>query len=314
MDYESSICFSPEIPERLNDKAFSLDKRLYLFAYYEPKEYIPTESYRSKFITAAINLYGLFWDCCPFMAMILKTGNSILLANWAQINNDFQNLRSVISAFRSIFCHNNSDIYPLNEVHFEVADQWLLSKCGISKNLFDLDDGEWEKLLYALHCQADCFISSVESNIDALSSTSDHLRRNRTVNWWIEQIAGSYIINKDYLLNAMAGMYQLYLVNTHSAPIANVPLRKQTINWICTLCNVTDPKKWYTKWIDKDERFTVQSKVYQTLHDWPNQWAVRNGLDASDCDEAPLPGSDFFRILAADVDAYACNPQIGYSG
>ena len=293
MDYENSICFSYDIPDRLNDKAFSLDKRLYLFAYYEPKEYIPTESYRSKFITATVNLYGLFWDCCPFMAQILETGDSILMNDWVRIKNDFKNLRNMISAFRSIFCHNNSDIYPLNEVHFAVADQWILSKCGIGKDLFELNDGEWGKLLYELHCQADSFISSIESNIDDLLSTTDLLRRNRAVNRWIVSIAGSYLINKDYLLNAMAGMYQLYLMNTHSVLTPNKPLRRQTIDWICTLCNVTDAEKWYTKWIDKDERFTVQSKVYQILQDWPNQWAARNGLDVSDCDEPPLPGGTF---------------------
>lgn len=312
MDYENSICFSPEIPERLNEKAFLLDKRLFLFAYYEPKEYIPTESYRSKFITATVNLYGLFWDCCPFMGKILERGNSILLTNWTQVQRDFQNLRNTISAFRSIFCHNNSDIYPLNAVHFELADQWVFLHCGTNKEFSDLNDSEWEKLLYALHCQADAFIGSVESNIHAISSTSNVLRRNRTINWWIEAIAGSYIINKDYLLNAMAGMYQLYLMNIHSSSTPNVPLRTQTINWLYNHCNVVEKDKWYITWIDKGIRQVAQSKIYQTLLDWPNLWAARNGLTPADCDEAPLPGSDFFRILASDVDSFACNPQLGY--
>lgn len=314
MDYENSICFSPEIPERLNEKAFLLDKRLYLFAYYEPKEYIEKESYRSKFITATVNLYGLFWDCCPFMRKLLESGNSILLTNWTQIQLDFQNLRNTISAFRSIFCHNNSDIYPLNAVHFELAERWIFSQCGIIKNLSDLNDSEWEKLLYALHCQADTFIRSVESNIDGIASTSNVLRRNHTINWWIEAIAGSYIINKDYLLNAMTGMYQLYLMNVHSSPVPNVSLRDQTISWLCNHCNVIERGKWYIAWIDKGIRQVTQSKVHKVLLDWPNLWAIRNGMTPADCDEAPLPGSDFFRILASDVDSFACNPQLGYQG
>lgn len=312
MDYENSICFSPDIPERLNEKAFLIDKRLYLFAYYEPKEYIVTESYRSKFITATVNLYGLFWDCCPFMRKLIESGNSILLTNWTQIQLDFQNLRNTISAFRSIFCHNNSDIYPLNAVHFELAEQWIFLQCGINKDLFDLIDSDWEKLLYTLHCQADAFVSSVESNIDGISSTSNMLRRNRTINWWIEAIAGSYIINKEYLLNAMAGMYQLYLMNVHSSPVPNVSLRDQTLNWLCNQCNVVDKDRWFVTWIDKDRYHVKQSKIYQTLLDWPNLWAVRNGLTPADCDEAPLPGGDFFRILASDIDNFANNPQLGY--
>lgn len=312
MDYENSICFSPDIPERLNEKAFLIDKRLYLFAYYEPKEYIEKESYRSKFITATVNLYGLFWDCCPFMRKILESSNSILLTNnRAQIQCDFQNLRNTISAFCSIFCHNNSDIYPLNAVHFELADQWLFSQCGISKELSDLNDGEWEKMLSALHCQADAFITSIESNIDRIASTTNMSHRNRTIDWWIEAIAGSYIINKEYLLNAMVGMYQLYLINTHSSPTPNRSLRDQTLNWLCNHCNVIEREKWYITWIDKGKCQVTQSKVYKVLQDWPNLWAIRNDMTPAECDEAPLPGSDFFRILASDVDSFACNPQLG---
>lgn len=312
MDYEKSICFSPDIPERLNEKAFLLDKRLYLFAYYEPKEYIEKESYRSKFITAIVNLYGLFWDCCPFMRKLLESGNSILLTNWTQIQRDFQNLRNTISAFRSIFCHNNSDIYPLNEVHFELAEQWIFSQCSISKDISELKDSEWEKLLYALHCQADIFICSIERNIDGISSTSDVLRRNRTINWWIEAIAGSYIINKDYLLNAMAGMYQIYLMNVHSSPTPNVSLRDQTIRWLCNFCNVVNRDRWFDAWIDTDKYHVDQSRIFQTLSNWPSLWAIRNGMSSVDCDEAPLPGSDFFRILASDIDNLANNPHLGY--
>ena len=35
MDYTESICFSAEPAEELNRKAFSLDCRLFMFAYYE---------------------------------------------------------------------------------------------------------------------------------------------------------------------------------------------------------------------------------------------------------------------------------------
>lgn len=312
MNYENSICFSSTVPERMNEKAFLLDKRLYLFAYYAPKRYISTESYRSKFITATVNLYGLFWDCCPFMPKILETANSILLTDWNSIRDTFHSLRNIISAFRSIFCHNDSDIYPLNAVHYEIAHQWILSKCKIDADLFDISDSEWEKLLFALHSQAESFIDAIESNIDSLSITSEVSRRHRTINRWIEAIAESYIIHTDYLLNAMAGMYQLYLMNTHGQPVSNKSLRHQTIDWLMTYCNVTDRNMWHKQWIDTSRYNVTQSKIYQTLLDWPNLWAIRNGLDAVDCDEAPLPGSDFFRILAADVDRFVCNPQLGY--
>jgi len=44
MDYTESICFSAETAEELNRKAFSLDCRLFMFAYYEPKQYREAES------------------------------------------------------------------------------------------------------------------------------------------------------------------------------------------------------------------------------------------------------------------------------
>lgn len=47
MDYTESICFSAEPAEELNRKAFSLDFRLFMFAYYEPKQYREAESKRS---------------------------------------------------------------------------------------------------------------------------------------------------------------------------------------------------------------------------------------------------------------------------
>ena len=51
MDYTESICFSAETAEELNRKAFSLDCRLFMFAYYEPKQYREAESKRSQFLT-----------------------------------------------------------------------------------------------------------------------------------------------------------------------------------------------------------------------------------------------------------------------
>ncbi len=79
MDYTESICFSAETAEELNRKAFSLDCRLFMFAYYEPKQYREAESKRSQFLTAIVNLYGLFKDCGPFLGELLKTRDTILV-------------------------------------------------------------------------------------------------------------------------------------------------------------------------------------------------------------------------------------------
>ena len=61
-----------------------------MFAYYEPKQYREAESKRSQFLTAIVNLYGLFKDCGPFLGELLKTGDSILVTpKWKAIQNDY---------------------------------------------------------------------------------------------------------------------------------------------------------------------------------------------------------------------------------
>lgn len=93
MDYTESICFSAETAEELNRKAFSLDCRLFMFAYYEPKQYREAESKRSQFLTAIVNLYGLFKDCGPFLGELLKTRDTILVTpKWKAIQNDYNML------------------------------------------------------------------------------------------------------------------------------------------------------------------------------------------------------------------------------
>ena len=49
MDYANSICFCENVAETLNSKAFLLNKSLFLFAYYEPKEFPSSESKKSRF-------------------------------------------------------------------------------------------------------------------------------------------------------------------------------------------------------------------------------------------------------------------------
>lgn len=313
MNFDTSICFSSEVAEQLNDKAFSIDCRLFLFAHYEPQEYIAQESAHSKFISAAVNLYGLFKDCSPFMDWILKSSNSILLHDWERILNDFTELYEIAIAFRSIFCHNNSIVLPLNEVNYLVAERWIDTYCGISRQIHSLEDSDWQYMLNKLCRKADGFMVDLDNSLDRLLSrnpTDD--RRMRAVNRWIQGIARSYLQNPNYLLNAMAAMYQLYLFNTNGDPVEDLSLRKKTVEWLSSTCGV-EAYKWQEKWLDKKAKDCLQSKVYALLVDWPNQWANRKQCSPAECDEAPLPDSTFFRILAVDIDNYAHAPSLGYS-
>ena len=321
IDYANSICFSSGISDELNQKSFSIDKRLFLFAYYEPKDYISRESFRSRFRTAIINLYGLFKDCSPFLTNIQYGENrshlnSILTVNCQQYVNDFDSLLNLVCAFRSIFCHNNSDVFPLNEVHYIYVNQWLSSRCAINKNLFDLNESDWENMLSNLHSQADAYIYGLKMNIDKLLSLQEAGENiDSVIRQWLYGIAKSYVDNKDYLLNTMVNLYQLYLSNARIYTNPTIPTRAKTKKWLVSDCGASTLDRWYDKWVPYTsyESSFCSSRVLHILTDWPNYWAAYNRRTVVECNEAPMPGGDFFRIVASDVDKYAHNPRAGYS-
>lgn len=318
MRYEESICFSAVQAEALNKEAFSLDRRLFLFAYYDPKPYLANESNRSKFQTAIINLYGLFWDCGPFVSQLLYSYDSILLYDWYRIQAAADSLKNCISAFRSIFCHNNSDQFPLNEEKIFAAERWISLHINGTQGIDSLHDDDWGTLLGHLVGEADSLISDIDTALDALQDTWDLGRRERAVERWIRQIAITYQKNPDYLLNTAASMYQLYLLNTNQPLDSSRALRSLTTKWICAWISATsntEPKNWYERWLYTPDTANSSSdditatRLYAILKDWPNRWAAWNRCAASECEEPPMPASDFFRILAQDLDHYAHNPS-----
>ena len=151
MDYTESICFSAEPAEELNRKAFGLDCRLFMFAYYEPKQYREAESKRSQFLTAIVNLYGLFKDCGPFLGELLKTRDSILVTpKWKAIQNDYNMLFQAVTSLRSIFCHNNSLCYPLNEDILQRAENSISEYLPNAPDIEDITETQWTILLQKL--------------------------------------------------------------------------------------------------------------------------------------------------------------------
>lgn len=313
MAHTDSICFSASKAEELNSKAFSLDKRLFLFAYYEPMPYILEESARSHFCTAIINIYGLFWDCSPFFRALLAPPSSILVSKGSQkTRSDFYNLYNIVSAFRSMFCHNNSSEFPLNEEKRILAESWIgniLSSDFEVEGIETLNEGHWEKLLLALCKMGDSLMEDLNINLDLLNGTTNIVRKEQTIDQWITAIAGSYLANPEYLLNAMAGMYQIYALN--AGVRIDSSLRSKTIKWLGQECQV-DTQRWYIYWLDQTRQNAINSKVYALLKDWENQWGLWNNLAASECNEAPLPSSIFFLILASDVYNFATKPHLGY--
>lgn len=321
MNYNNNICFSSTPAEALNAKAFALDKRLYLFAHYEPKPYLAGETFRSQFMTASINLYGLFQDCCPFLRQIINRNGGILLGDWP----NFSELLRVSKALRSIFCHNNSKQLRLNLENYKIVEWWMKRKCQIYCDFDDLQESDWEVLLQKLTAMADTFERDLSKGINDIFTWSNQ-NQTAIIDRWVEAIAKSYLINPEYLLNALTAMYVRYMNFYGYSLHLNPPLRNQTIEWIealrsAAVNNVTANNNgstpveidWKEKWLDKPPRQVRQSKVYALLLDWPNQWAARNGSTAAQCDEAPMPGSSFLRILAKNVDEYVAAPYLDYN-
>ena len=167
MDYTESICFSAEPAEELNRKAFSLDCRLFMFAYYEPKQYREAESKRSQFLTAIVNLYGLFKDCGPFLGELLKTRDSILVTpKWKAIQNDYNMLFQAVTSLRSIFCHNNSLCYPLNEDILQRAENSISEYLPNAPDIEDITETQWTILLQKLCTAADDFFQELSSDMN----------------------------------------------------------------------------------------------------------------------------------------------------
>lgn len=311
-----SICFSPNDANLLNEKAFSIDPRLFLFAYYEPTPFSAEDSTKHQFISSVINLYGLIKDCSPFLTRLLSSRQGILIvSNWKSIRKNYFELYDTSRAFRSIFCHNNSIEYPLNEERVQIAEQWIMRICPMCQCIDDISDADWSCLLAHLERVVTTFVLDLKNCLDYITSLSDLSRKNDIINFWISCISDAYIRNPDYLLNSMAGLYQLYLLNINQlSNISLGKLRKDTIDWLCTNCGVSSSPKWYEKWYNQPSPSAASpnNPVLSLLMNWPAKWGEWYGKPADECDEPPLPCGSFFLVLAKDVVRYARHPFLGY--
>lgn len=314
--YADTICFSSKQAEHLNGLAFQVNHSLFLFAYYEPKAYMTIESWQGRFRTAIVNLYGLLWDCGPFLQDLMKTNKSILWIpqNWNQIQMDFSNLKLAIGAFRSIFCHNCAEELSLNSEHYKIAEMWIDQFFPRQQfGVWDLDDVKWEPVLEGLTNQAQMLVDDLKVSMNCLLTTSNHVKKSECIDWWQYLIAETYSKNPEFLLHAMAAFFQLYCTNGGDVSVVDSrkPLRSQTIQWLVNVCGAESIKRWHTKWINQDFSYgnlmRESNELYVLVRDWPSRWARWNGSVSDLCMEPPLPAGDFFKILANDVYTRAQN-------
>lgn len=312
-----SICFSCVPANALNEKAHEIDPRLYLFAYYEPKPLEKNDNARIQFFTAIINLYGLLWDCGPFVhKSLMRSLKDNPLANilpdveWQKkklIVFRCQDLADIVSAFRSISCHNSSGELLLNREHFKSANDWIHYHCHIYHSYDELTQDDWNKMISQLVVEANCFVEDIENCLDILSNCRDTPRFEIARESWLKAIARNYLTNPELLLSAMAEFYQMYLDTMKIDRKYNVPLRVLTIQWLADYFQV-DRKHWSQHWLDEVENLGT-SKVYQLLQNWQAKWEEINPSNKGIPCEAVMPASSFFLILANDVYQFAQNPN-----
>jgi hypothetical protein len=176
--------------------------------------------------------------------------------------------------------------------------------CNENIAICNLQEKHFVLLLDELTNLAANVITDIDGMLNNLISSPDTARVEKSIDVWIDAIADTYIKNPSYLLNTMAGMYQLYNLNIRSRTSIK-SLRTETIKWLIDNCGVTKDE-WHKKWLNATD-------VRNLLLNWPQEWESRNGTASGGCNEGPLPGSGFFRILASDVDKFAMSPSLGYT-
>lgn len=177
MKIKESIAFSSnliiQIQKLLEAKGFLL------FQDYVPKEYNSSDSEKTHFWLAILNVCGLINDCCTFFTKQAPTGKSfqmIMVTSGILCGNDFEEVSSVVknlTVFRNFYCHifpsyqNEDTIYKLNS---------FFAGCGISitgkdnSNSIVLTDNEWKRACEFLVAPIESFFNEL---LNALSKADD---------------------------------------------------------------------------------------------------------------------------------------------
>ena len=305
MDYAKTICFDKEAAEKLNAKAFSLSKSIFLFAYYDPKPFPKGESKKHQFCTCIVNLYGLLRDCPPTFRECSKRIYSCTSLNDPSAKSKqrrVKKLDEVVEAFRSVFCHNNAIEFPLNAGKVDIVEDWIRNVCCKEIGVRQLKEEHFEVLLDELVRLAEEVVQEMEQTFDSIRSGE---MRQKVVGAVIETIVYAYKTNCDYFLNAMAEMYQTFCANNAENLPFPEKLREDTRKWLTGNGIVRFGDHKYTDWLD-------EKKLERLVKNWKEEWAKHNGCEPAKCQEGPLPSGDFFKILAPDIYAFAINPAMGY--
>jgi hypothetical protein len=228
----SSIVFDIVIAEELNKMAMEIDNRLYLFAYYCPKQNLNISD-EHKFWCGVTNLYGLFWDCAPFINTRRDTSKSLVdlfMEHKFVSINESKTIRSFlkyVSSLRAVFCHNCTEDNYFSRLDQKRVKQLFMQLCGsypcdIEKMETIGDNSHWKKALNWLTNEADKCIFILKGILEKVKISTN---KNIIVNNWLEAIASWYKNNDSLLNTVLYDKYNLMCLiqfpNPNSRPILN---------------------------------------------------------------------------------------------
>jgi hypothetical protein len=212
MDNRKTIAFSKDAAEDLNRLAGDIDSRLFLFAYYRPEPFLENESAMCRFYTAIFNLYGLFWDCGPFIrTKLLNNSNSskgILLACDSRGNLTLQAkdmhgkcdmLFRWTNGIRQMACHNHSLKFSSNISNVEHAEEFfgIISPTVLKwvSNGWEVkaSESEWEKCLDEICNQASIVEGVIRQVLGRFAGLTQEAKKKIIKRWLEEGIANWYI-------------------------------------------------------------------------------------------------------------------------
>lgn len=181
----ASLVFNSDIPEKYNKMAIKIDKRLFVFAYYNPKEWQTYSNTQTAFILGVSNLYGLLFDCGSVIKS-LCSGEIIPRTEKRDIEK-YEDIASELASIRIVLFHNISpELGKKNISHLKTYQNWIADSLrAIGKQTPECET-DWNYPLNKLLDKAN-ELNMIISKLISRTGNLSWIEKNEIVNNWIER-------------------------------------------------------------------------------------------------------------------------------
>ncbi len=226
LDPGESVAFLPDIAEEWNVRAAEVDRRLFCFAYYEPKEWVGQDA-EAGFLRAVANLYGLLKDCGNLPGALLN----------ASLSYDYASRRSILSSedldkIRTFF----DNVCDLRTYLFHNASPALGQGNKRAQDVFfqyvrrAMDDRAWERGTVRLLQEAAHFSGVIERFLSGAKALQGPAREKLIKNWIGKAILYQYKNNRDLFYKFLTATYIRWHQNKGDQE-PNVILAQNLVDW-----------------------------------------------------------------------------------